>query len=203
MAEVLNTMYRLIHEIQVVAFPARIVTSIAGLVGTPIVVRVLARTIFAVVTAGIATASMTLPSAQVAAQSCGSCSDTGDGRHIAIEEAGPGLDDGLGDGWHQEPITGSCLFIHGVCGGDDEGGMAFVGDATVAAPLQIVDEVVAAVLDEDVARLADFTSHPFIQITRKRMAIQVVGCGGTIVGHIPVRAELLASLTLAVALDEP
>ena len=156
---------------------------------------------FTVVAAVIATGSQTLLPTPVVAQSCGSCSGTGDGRHVAIDEVGPGLDDGLGDGWHEKPRVGSCLLIHGVCGGGGDGEMASVGDIAALAPLLLVADVVAAVLDEDVGRLAEFASRSSVRIVPQRMALQVVGCGGAIVGHVPVEAELLEAV--AIALDGP
>lgn len=62
-------------------------------------------------------------------------------------------------------------------------------------PLQLTDEVAEAVSMGDVQRLANLASHPSVRIMRKRMALQVVGCGGAVMGHVPIGSELLAAVT--------
>ena len=51
-------------------------------------------------------------------------------------------------------------------------------------------EVATAALDGDVKKLADFASRPSVRVTHKRRALQIVGCGDLIVGHVPIAPEL-------------
>ena len=132
---------------------------------------------------------------------CGFCYSVGSNIHYApdprlwgmeaIFGVGPGV-----HGWHGYFYYGTCTFSHGVCFAWDSS--AQEGSQTVVDPVQLADEVAEAVSEGDVERLADFTSHPSVRIAHKRTALQVVGCGGAVVGHVPIDAELLATLTAPV-----
>lgn len=136
---------------------------------------------------------------ELVAQECGFCHSIGDNIHYAPDPrlwgGGPVFGVGPGiHGWHGYLYYGSCTYSHGVCIAVG-GGSASAGSQTLLDPLQLTDEVAEAVLEGDVQRLAHLASHPSFRITRQRMALQIIGCAGAVVGHVPIGSKLMAPIT--------
>lgn len=152
-----------------------------------------------VVAVAVAGSTVALSPTEVYAQGCGHCHDLGeDQRHWAHKRWTPMSGHGKGHGWHFYSARGVCLVTHGIC--------VFVAsdDSEVTVnPLELVDEIATAVRDQDVQRLAEFASHSSVRIAPKRLALQVLGCNGTIVGHIPIGSKLFTAVTGLAYADEP
>ena len=127
--------------------------------------------------AGTAVSVLVAPAPASAQWGCGRCYDTGKNHHWAV--AGWRIFGASeGHGWHWGRRQGVCLLDHGVC------------IAMPASGPTLLMEVATAALDGDVKKLADFASRPSVRVTHKRRALQIVGCGDLIVGHVPIAPEL-------------
>ena len=128
---------------------------------------------------------------------CGLCvNHTGAQVHLAVEYLWPLTGWSEGDGWHGWWFEGNCTIKHGICVFVPKGG---VGQMAQAPPGKLIDEIVRAAAERDVARLATLARVRSVRINSSRMSMQLVGCDGTnIVGHVPVDPSLLDAIAEAV-----
>lgn len=93
--------------------------------------------------------------------------------------------EGSGGGLHTSCLSGSCTSVHGVCGGDDT---TIEGETVV-----ILTETERQALQAVLAR-ADGQGLVSIMSTlagravynADRAAIQLLGCGGQVIAHLPL-----------------
>lgn len=145
------------------------------------------------VTAVVAGSTGVFQPEEVSAQECGHCHSLPDKRHWAHRPLTPMSGWGRGHGWHFYSGYRTCFTTHGICVSVPSG----PGEDMVDLD-KLVDEVAKAVSDGDVRRLAEFAIHPSVRIMPVRMALQIIGCGNVVVGHVPVGSEVLTAVTSAV-----
>lgn len=126
-----------------------------------------------------------LPAAIASIQGCINCSSC---------QSGHDTDEGTPLSWYSDWPDGihgckpSTCGVHGICGG-----LAKAGE--VALPDRL-DEVETAVAAGDVDRLNRLIADrdAAIVLVSERQAVQVIGCGGNVVGHFKLPSALLAAL---------
>ncbi len=124
---------------------------------------------------------------------CGMCEDDPENNlHVAIAYRTPRSGWGEGDGWHGWWFEGNCLFKHGLCIFGQKGG---AGTMAEVSGDELIDNIVRAAADRDVATLTALARVPAVRINTSRVSMQLVGCDGkNIVAHVPVDPELLDAI---------
>jgi len=87
---------------------------------------------------------------------------------------------GAGHGWHWGTRPGGLYEHHPRCG---EG----------QAAAELTKQIIEAVNDEDVEKLARLAANRAVRLSHGRTAVQVVGCDGRVIaGHVPLNHEFFA-----------
>lgn len=125
--------------------------------------------------------------------SCGMCEDDFlTNQHVAIEYQAPQSGWGERGGWHGWWLEGHCLYKHGLC---IFGQKVVGGTMTEVSGEELIDDIVRAAAERDVATLTALARDPSVRINTSRMSMQLVGCdGANIVGHVPVGLDLLNAI---------
>lgn len=123
---------------------------------------------------------------------CGMCDDDShNDLHVAIEYSSPQFGWGEGGGWHGYWFEGDCLTKHGLC-------FVLPGQTDQASADEVINEIVRATADRDVATLAALARTASVRINSSRMSLQVVDCDGeNIVGYVPLDSRLLGAVEVA------
>lgn len=124
---------------------------------------------------------------------CGMCDDDPENNlHVAIAYRTPQSGWGEGGGWHGWWFEGQCLYKHGLCIFGQKGGGGTMAEVSGE---ELIDDIVRATAERDVAALTALARAPSVRINTSRMSMQLVGCDGTnIVAHVPVDPKLLSAI---------
>lgn len=121
----------------------------------------------------------------VAVMGCQDCKHVQcvEGKHASSVPAPPGLAFGPGDGTHSLCNSGSCLNVHGICGGFAQ---AIRGRYEVlAGAVDIRDALSIAVASQDADLIAELirASSGRVELNKVRQAVQVIDCAGRYVAN--------------------
>lgn len=120
--------------------------------------------------------------------SCIDCTSCANG-HVTRGEDPEGF---FGGGLHDDAcLSGSCLLVHGICGGQTET-PDFDPDAAVEQARILQEALIKE--DRDVLRGFLSGSDAVVVLVRTRSSFQILGCHGTPIANFPIDGQMVALL---------